>query len=68
MEGPHPILALGLLCASLSTHPQPLGGLGLCVLTGELERGYKGNGEVGSGRGELVVVLGRWFGLETVGK
>ncbi|GKB41886.1 hypothetical protein Tco_0886828, partial [Tanacetum coccineum] len=42
------------------------GGLGLSdCARGE---GYRGNGEVGMGRGELVVVLGRWYGLETGGK
>ncbi|GJX59239.1 retrovirus-related pol polyprotein from transposon TNT 1-94, partial [Tanacetum coccineum] len=30
--------------------------------------GYRGNGEVGIGEGELGRVLGRWYGLETVGK
>ncbi|GJR44764.1 hypothetical protein Tco_1312867 [Tanacetum coccineum] len=30
--------------------------------------GYKGYGEVGTGRGLAVSVLGKWFGSETVGK
>ncbi|GKG24583.1 hypothetical protein Tco_0395211, partial [Tanacetum coccineum] len=37
-----------------------------CVIF-ELER-VIGQGKVGNGMGELVGVLGRWFGLETVGK
>ncbi|GJZ88994.1 hypothetical protein Tco_0660776 [Tanacetum coccineum] len=44
----------------------PLKGTSGCVIV-ELER-YMGNGEVGIGEGELGMVLGRWFGLETVGK
>ncbi|GKB25356.1 DUF4219 domain-containing protein, partial [Tanacetum coccineum] len=42
------------------------GGLGLSdCARGE---GYRGNGEVGMGRGELVVVLGRWFGTRNHGE
>ncbi|GKF49709.1 hypothetical protein Tco_0142960 [Tanacetum coccineum] len=40
------------------------GGAGFCEMS--IGKGYRGNGEVGIGEGELGMVLGRWFGL--VGK
>ncbi|GKB09422.1 ribonuclease H-like domain-containing protein [Tanacetum coccineum] len=40
---------------------------GARVVCFDRERGYKGNGEVGSGRGELGEYLGGGFGRKTVG-
>ncbi|GKE30651.1 putative ribonuclease H-like domain-containing protein, partial [Tanacetum coccineum] len=41
--------------------------MGARVVCFDRERGYKGNGEVGSGRGELGMVLGRWYGKKNHG-
>ncbi|GJV09773.1 hypothetical protein Tco_1351314, partial [Tanacetum coccineum] len=52
---------------SLALHiSQPLMGIGLSDF--QVGMGYKGNGEVGMVRGLAVNVLGRWYGLETVGE
>ncbi|GKE08201.1 hypothetical protein Tco_1411752 [Tanacetum coccineum] len=42
------------------------GGAGFCEMS--IGKGYRGDGEVGIGEGELGSVLGRWFGLVNHGK
>ncbi|GKA54137.1 hypothetical protein Tco_0753086 [Tanacetum coccineum] len=78
-EGSQPSIGLGLSLLCVYNTSQAIltlylllfistieGGAGFCEMS--IGKGYRGDGEVGIGEGELGMVLGRWFGLVNHGK